>query len=207
MFPRALALALLWAACCSAVWVPVKFIVAGSRWPAAIVGRRWQAPGGPWIASTVWRAPDATKGPLLAPEPGVVDTAWLSFTEDKSMWRNGGCAVRLAALWAPGDTSRWSNLEIVATGCPRDTALFDAAGSSWAAGACQAWAQTAPNGLKPIIYQATWVRADGDTILKPLPGYAGLGARGPVIHYDDLLTALPAVIRPTYCGFCMKGSR
>jgi hypothetical protein len=198
---------LLLASCAhAAVWVPVRFIVAGTRKPIAIVARRWQAPG-PWFTTFAWDQPNTTGEALKPPTPGVVDTAWLSVTQDNSMWRAGGAAVRLAAVWAPGDTSRYSNVQLIATGTPRDSALFDAGGSAWAQGLCRGWAQSQPNSFAPTISQATWVRAVGDTGLALLPGYAGLGTRGPIVHYQDLLTALPAQVRPGYLGFCMKGTR
>lgn len=195
----------------AAVWVPVRFVADGPERPLAIVAQRWQAPTFAWQPLALWQAPSVAQGGLTAPSPGSIDTAWVSVSESPAMWRAGGMALRLAAVSAAGDTGAWSNLQLVATGAPRDTLLFDACGWTWLTapgalpGAARGWQLTAPVPTKATIYAAVWVRAPGDTVLTAPPLIPELAGKGPIVHAEDLVLALRCRLCASYGYVALRG--
>lgn len=195
----------------AAVWQRVSFLWPDSSAHAVrVVGRRWLAPG-PWAPATLWAGPGAQYGALSRTRgPGALDTAWVSTSQDPTVWRRGGQALRMAYVTALGDTLGWGNLQLVAAGVPADTLMFDACGSQWdcrPGGPCGPYQRSTRNALAPTIWEVSWVRAPEDTILVAPPLWPELNGRGPIVHMEDLQVAIRCRFCPIYHYVARRGVR
>lgn len=182
-----------------AVWLGFRVqYPEGSEAFVRIIGQKALA-GGAWTEAKLYTKPLATAPAPIPGAPGEIDSVWVSISEEPKYWRAGGWRIRVAAVDAAGDTIAPSNWTTAAAGVPRDTILVDVGTSGVMA------RYSAPNPLKPTIYQVQWVRAEWETLaVSERPQLLG---KGPIVHFETYALGYRCEICGIYHYLGLRGKR